>query len=588
MKSHADFLDDLEADENGHFLIEEREGRAHLKVTPPGQRGRPVRFADVRARLELFRLEGYDRAEIEEIIAAADGDFYDICPWPERPSEDAELKVEIEPDGMTAHLELKPPRHGGRRVDAAMIHAALTAAGVTHGLHEDTIGALADGSYVDPAAAADHRRNPHIESTRPHPETDARDRRLRVEIAKGRRPRPGQAGRVRLYFEPRPRPAPGRPHTEEERVDFRKLNVIQTCQPEQLLAEIVPAREGEPGFNVRGDVLAPPPGQSAQIEAGKNTRLSEDGQQLFATLAGQVRAETMRSTRSSVTVAVEEVLQLEAVDYSTGHIDFPGTVQIEGTVLDGFEVKAGGDIIIQKTVGPVKLFAAGDIVLAGGAFCKNEGEIVAGQSIFARFVQDTRLYAVRDIVIEEAAMGSRLSAGHCVFLDGGGRGELIGGEVLAGREVRARKIGARSEALTRITVGIQPDAMRRIQAADRELLEKQTTLRKIETHLSQIDEAVSRGKTLSDGERTTVERLQGARKRYGELVAGLEKQRRLLYETLEPEPEASVEASEVLFPGVEVYFGTGPRRYRVEGRAILAYSRFVLEDGHILLKHSDL
>lgn len=585
MQSPDDFLNELEADLHGHFLIEEADGRARLRVTPPGKNGKAVRYIDVQARLDLFRLEGYDRGEVEDIIFAADGEFYDICAWPHTPPVDAELTVEIEADHMHAYLHIKPPAHGGRPADREMILTALAEAGVTKGLKQETITALDEGRYVDPNAPAQHRR-PGAEGVQIFPQTTSREQRLRVLIAEGRPAGRGRVGRVRLYFESRPRPAPGTGALEDhERVDFRRLDVIQSCERDELLAEIVPAEQGPSGFSVLGKELLASAEGSAQLQAGKHTRLSDDGTQLFSEIAGQVRIEESRS-QLATRIDVEEVLVLETVDYSTGHIDFPGTVQIETTVLDGFEVRAAGDIVIQKTVGNVKLEATGDIILAGGAYSKHSGEIVAGQSVYARFVQDSRIYAGRDVVIEEAAMTSHIAAGGAVVLEGG-RGELIGGTVLAGREIRARKIGARSEVHTDLTVGIQPDAMRKLQAIDRELLEKQSAVRKIEMHLSQMNEAEQRGKQLDEKELQTRTKLEAALERFRGLVSGLARQRSLLYNAMEPDAAASVEAQEMLFPGVEVHFGAGVKRFRVEGRPVTIYSRFVLEDGQIQLKHTD-
>lgn len=583
MQSHDDFLNQLEADENGHFLLEQREGRAWLRVTQPGKNGRPVKYVDVQARLDLFRLEGYDRAEIEDIVLAADGEFFEICAWPKTPAVDAQLEIEVDEDEMQAFLKIVPPAHGGRAADRELILAALAKAGVSDGIEQATIDALDEGTYVDPAAPK-QAPGPAGDSVRIYPSTSSKERRLRVLIARGKQPARGQSGRVRLYFESRPRPAPGITD-DEHRVDFRKLNVIQTCEKDQVLAEVVPSESGVSGFTVRGKELSPTASAEAKLNAGKNTRLSGDGMKIYAEIAGQVRVEELKMDRTT-RVEVEEILSVPAVDYSTGHIDFPGTVQVEGTVLDGFKVRAAGDIIVQKTVGNVQLQADGDIILAGGAFCKNEGEIVAGQSVFARFVQDARIYAGRDVIIEEAAMTSHIAAGGSVILDSG-RGELIGGTVLAGREVRARKLGARSEAPTDITVGIQPDAMQKLQVIDRELLEKQTALRKVEMHLSQMEEAVQRGRELTEEEQTTREKLRTVLQRFLELVSGLESQRSLLYAAMEPDPAASVEAREMLFPGVEVHFGAGVKRFRVEGRPVTVYSRFILQDGRIHLKHSD-
>ncbi|MEQ9366575.1 MAG: hypothetical protein RIF32_20210, partial [Leptospirales bacterium] len=189
MQSHDDFLNQLEADEDGHFLIEQRDGRAYLRVTPPGKNGRPVKYVDVQARLDLFRLKAYDRAEVEDIVLAADGEFFEICPWPQTPAVDARLEVEVDEDEMQAFLKIAPPRHGGRAVDREMILAALDQAGVVYGIDQGAVDALDDGSYVDPAAPVPRGPRPGAaDSVRIYPETSSKDRRLRVLIARGARP----------------------------------------------------------------------------------------------------------------------------------------------------------------------------------------------------------------------------------------------------------------------------------------------------------------------------------------------------------------------------------------------------------------
>lgn len=84
----------------------------------------------------------------------------------------------------------------------------------------------------------------------------------------------------------------------------------------------------------------------------------------------------------------------------------------------------------------------------------------------------------------------------------------------------------------------------------------------------------------------TLEKLRTIREKYAGVLQNLEEQRKYLYTTIEPSPEAVVEAAEALYPGVEVYFGAGVKRYRVEGRAHFGPSRFTLEDGRIILRHS--
>ncbi len=587
MQSHGDFLRDLEENENGHFLIDHQDGRAWLRVIPPGKKGRPVALKDVMARLELFQLEGYDPLHVEEIVEDADAEAHDICAWKLPDAVDAQLTVDIDEDGMQAHLTVEPPRHGGRAVDREMIETALREAGVVFGVDEDIVASLDAGTYADPNAGS-RRRDPENDAPRNFPPLSSKERKLRVRIAAGTSPAPGRSGRIVHRYALRPRAAPARPSDEEARVDFRKLNVIQTCNAGDLLASVEPPADGRSGRTVTGRELAPRAGESAELVAGKNTRLeaAPAGEQaLYAEMAGQVRISPDSDRRARIDI--EEILELEAVDYSTGHIDFPGTVHVAGTVLDGFEVRATGDILVEKTIGNVHLRAGGDIILAGGAYCRGEGAIEAEGAVYARFVQDAFLYAGEDVLIDEAAINANLSAGRDIILEGG-RGELIGGNSLAGRSIRASKIGARAETPTYLTVGVSPDTMAKIRELDREHLEKQATLRRVERHLLQIDEARKRGREPDEAGQEAEPKLRHILATYTEIIANLEDQRRLLSANTTPNPAAGVEARDIVYPGVEVHFGAGVRRFRVEGRPVNRYSRFVLEDGRIHLRHSDI
>lgn len=564
MQSADEFLRDLEDGEAGHFLVERRLDRAWLCVFPPGRNGRPVRLADVLARLELFQLASYDRLAIEEIVERADGEFHEAGDWPAPPAIDAEIRVSISDDELTASVEIHPPRFGGREATAERIREALQVAGVTHGVDEDQLARIAASEGLEPGESSDAPR-----------------RRAVYTLARGKLPGPGRPARIAHKFDPHPRAAPAPAPSESSRVDFRKLNVIQTCMSGDLLAELESGVRGTPGWTVRGRELPPRESGAPELLAGANTELSSDGQRLYAKIAGHVRFQNVDSDQRA-RISVEEVLEVERVDYSIGHIDFPGTVRIKSEVLDGFEVRAVGDILIEETVGAVRLFAQGDIVLSGGAVLRGEGQIEAQGDVYARFFQDAHVLAQGSIFVEEAAFNSHLTAGRDVVITAG-RGELIGGTTLAGSSVHANKIGSRIEPLTQITVGITPETMQRMQALNREYDEKQQTLRRAENHLLQLEEGRKRGRKIEAGEEETRAKLGLIVERYRKTLRNLDEQRKRLHNAADPPPGAVIIAEEELFPNVEASFGASVRKYRVEGRPISGRSRFLLEDGRVRL-----
>ncbi|MCB1309962.1 MAG: DUF342 domain-containing protein [Leptospiraceae bacterium] len=594
MTSTDDLLRDIEENENGHFLVERQAGQAMLRVYPAGKKGESVKTRDVLARLELFQLQGYDRGLVEEIVERADGQGHLICPWPEPDAVDARIHIDIAPDKMSAYVEIEPPHHGGQEATADGIRAELQAAGVTTGIDEQMIDRLAAGEALDQAGSSASESTVASDSATRRPGqkpiyTPVHRHKQRALIASGQPPRPGRHGKIKHYFNPNPRAAPYIADPDKPSgVDFRELNVIQTCKAGQLLAEVLPPEPGHVGYDVTGGAILPPTSETAAIIGGENTRTEADDAQIFATCDGQVRIQLMEEgSDSRARFEVREVLQLENVDYSTGHVEFPGTVIIAGTVLDGFAVRADGDILIEKSVGNVRLQAGGDIVLTGGAVCRNTGYIQAEGSVFARFIQDASVFARQGILIEEVSMHSRLVAGETIVIEGG-RGELIGGTVVCGHTLRCQKIGSRMEANTTIHVGIDPDVLERLRTIEDEYEEKHKTLVKVDTQLRQLEEAQRRGRAIEEHDQANMQKLQLIRDKYTGIIQSLDQQRIMLYNNIQPADDAQVIANDALYPGVEVHFGSGVKRYRVEGRPIFAYSRFVLEDGRIYLRHSNI
>ncbi|MBE7437914.1 MAG: DUF342 domain-containing protein [Spirochaetales bacterium] len=558
MSSHSEFLQRLDASDPGRFSLTADQGQAMLTVHPPGAQGKPVVLSSVIARLELMGLSGWDKARIAEIVAVCDGRPHAVCPWVEPAPVDAQVHVLIAEDAMSADIEITPPAFQGKEATLADLHVALQTAGVLHGIEESSLDRLLAMQGEEPGAGALPLR---FRSA------------VRLTVAHGTAPRPGQPAQIKHSFDPAPRKAPDA--DPSSRVDFRKLHVIQTCEENTLLARILPGLSGEMGLTVRGEPITLSEPHKVTLLAGHGARM--EGDSLFADIAGQVRI----SERDGLTtISVEEILKLKNVDFSTGHIDFPGTVLVEERILEGFKVEAGGDIIAGKSVGQVILISAGDIILSGGA--AGNAIIQAGGDIYARFVQNSTLSSKGSIMIEEMAMNSRLTAGAAILLETG-RGELMGGESVASQRIVCRKAGSRAETRTGLTAGIKPEVMEELLRMENELRESTETLRRIEAHLLQIEES-QRKHGKSDQE--TYDKLKTLSEHYRSIQENLQKQRERIYATLEPDAGAEIIVLEAIYPGVEITFGAGIRRYVQERKPSFLYTRFVPGEGRVMVLHT--
>ncbi|MCB1139785.1 MAG: DUF342 domain-containing protein, partial [Leptospiraceae bacterium] len=397
-------------------------------------------------------------------------------------------------------------------------------------------------------------------------------------VASKKSPSAARDASVAWNIDPNPRAVPVRKEGQSDLdpVDFRNLNVVQTCKKGDLLARVLPGVPGEPGYTVTGRTLPATDGSSIVLEAGLNVEAR--GSEFFSRIDGHARVSNYQSRFPRIDV--EEILELDNVDYSTGHIEFPGTVVVRNAVFDGFQVKARGDIIIEKTVSNVFLKAEGDIILSGGAVTRNSGYVEAAGSIFARFAQKSSLLAGHGIFIQEVSMHSRLTAGQEIIVEEG-RGEIIGGDILAGQRVQARKLGTRMETATRITVGVDPDTFQKLREMDSQYEDQKKTFHRVLLHIQQIEEARKRGK-VSEEDEETESRLRLVQAKLEKLLENLELQRERLIGSINPVEGAEVLAREMVFPGVEISFGVGVRKYRVERRS-LPGARFNLYEDQVRL-----
>src|SRR2546423_13449308 len=84
---------------------------------------------------------------------------------------------------------------------------------------------------------------------------------------------------------------------------------------------------------------------------------------------------------------VEEFYQVPGdVDYASGNIAFPKSVQVRGDVKAGFAVEAGGDVEIEGLVEDCSVKAKGKLLVKGGFTGQGKGMVQAGGGISLGYV----------------------------------------------------------------------------------------------------------------------------------------------------------------------------------------------------------
>jgi len=242
--------------------------------------------------------------------------------------------------------------------------------------------------------------------------------------------------------------------TENDRVDFRNVGIIASVKKDDVIAKKIPAEQGRRGITVYGQELPGEWGMDVMLKAGENVTLSEDGTEYLADIDGAPIV-------SGNSIRVDPVYIVDGdVDYESGNINFKGTVAIKGNVLDGFEVNASGDIIVENNVQSARLNAGGDVIVKRGILTRAKGLVYAEGDIYAKFIENSIVEAEGNIIVETAIMNSKVYTNSRVIALTD-EGAIIGGETIAFDRVICRNLGSQAHPTTYVQVGFRYDVQRR-------------------------------------------------------------------------------------------------------------------------------
>ncbi len=512
--------------QNEKFFIQAQENGVFLTVSPPAE-GETLELSRIFDVLAMQNINEFDRLAIEEAAKAKTGEPVKIAE-PQQKKPDAIIGVTVSRDRMEAYLQIELPERANKP-DIDVVKKQLEKSGVTEGLLEDAI-VLAI-------------RQPN----------------LRVVCAKGRFPENGVDARIeyRVDLENRGKPV----ETADGGVDFKNLGLYINVEKGQVLAEKIVATPGVPGVDVCGNVVPSRPGKDILLHPGSNIQVV-DGVKLVAATGGN-----LMQAGGKLTVA--PVLQIKGdVDLSTGNIDFAGDVVIQGSVQEGFSVKAGGNVDIAGMVSGGNVQGL-NVTIRLGILGLNKGEISAAGTVVAKFVENASVSADQDILISDVVLHSRLNAGKQIRVEGR-RGQIVGGTAAAGDEIVAKSVGSSSATPTELQAGVNP-----------KLREEYFSLRKelkiVETGLDQLQKGLftlrSMDQNLLPPEKkelllkltrahfTTLGQAETMRKRMCELETA--------YEDLKG---GQIKVSDYIYPGVKISIGSLVKPIQEECRFMTFYA----------------
>ncbi|MHC4809128.1 MAG: flagellar assembly protein A [Planctomycetota bacterium] len=344
-----------------------------------------------------------------------------------------EALLEVSEDGLTATVRCRPAPESLEGPDAEAIRVLLAAEGIVQGVDEEAVA----------AAAARMLPGPPVDEAE------------RVVVARGIEPVPGDDARFVFHVQG------GRQSgelQEDGSIDFHRQVITSVVEPGDLLAEKVPATDGEAGLDVRGRPVPAEPGADASLQYGRNVEVSSDGLQFTARCTGVV-------FREEAAIDVLDLVEVDGdVDFSTGDLTFDRSgVHVGGTVRSTFAVEASDTIIVAGSVEDAVVRSGSDVLVARGILQGRFGSVRAGGRIEAAFANEAQLLAGDSIVVRDSVFRSYLAAREEVRV-ADGKGVVVGGTVVAGRRIEVRVAGSASGVRTVLQVGVDYERMQELQA----------------------------------------------------------------------------------------------------------------------------
>lgn len=449
---------------------------ALLKVRPPLGRGKKASEKTAIERLHARAVHDFDEQLVKETVKAADGRWVRVGSFVSNPAADALLSVDIGAQDMEAHVVLTPPQPGGCDLSRDIILSYLRSNKVVFGVIEDALTSLEERPvYKEP-----------------------------VLVAQGQKVVNGDDARIQYLFET----DRSKVRLEEKngKVDYKELNLVQNVVEGQALARKVAAKQGIPGRTVTGKVLPARNGKDVPLPLGKNVKASEDGLTVIATVNGE-------ATFIGGKINVETVFTITGdVDLKTGNQFFLGTIVVNGNVADGFSIKATGNIEVRGGVGRAELSAEGDIIIHQGIAGKNTGTITAGKNLWAKFIENAKVYAGENVIVTQNIANSEITAEKRIMAVGGKHSAIIGGRYRACEEINAKTIGSLTGgAETILEVGSDPKSKARLEELDGKLRLLSKQLEELDKNIYTLNETKKQKKTLSEEKEAVLQELERKR-----------------------------------------------------------------------------
>ncbi|MFH1761820.1 MAG: FapA family protein [bacterium] len=452
---------------------------------------------------------------------------------------DGRIEIKVSDDRMSAYLDFIPAGGDGRGPNSAQVMAELRKQNIVYGIDNNSISEAINTANKEKTGQE------------------------KILIASGTNPKNGEDGQIEYNFDLNGQKADYR-ILPDGTLDLKNSRNINWVKNGDLLARIIPETPGEQGFDVFGKSLPAEPGRKTVLKAGNGVKATEDGLEFYAFVDG-----TIIFKDNVLEVRKIQILNGD-VDQSTGSLDHNGTMIITGNIHEGFTVKATGNIVVKRNVGPSRLVAGNDIDIAGGIDGKpDRGFVSAGGRICAEYAKDMRLEAGGDIIIDNYLSNSNIfTCGRLIMLSR--RGSLSGGQIFAQNGIDVKILGSENNGHTIVEAGVDFLKRKKIEEMDLMLEKLSENLKKLTMILEPILKMMKTNPATLETKMDIIKKTMAKKREIEERQKLISAKRMEFSANVNIDKVCYVKVSSKVFPGVQIKIG----RAEVTVRKLLKRIKF--------------
>lgn len=514
--------------------FDEREDGVYLVVAAETE----LTLSDLLGQVRERGIGNCDEGALQEALGQRRGRPVRIGDLPVR-SEPARIRVRMSDDAMRAEIFVSPPLGEGPWPTEEELRATLQGEKILFGVREEVLRSLT-------GPGAENRW---------------------IAVAEGRPPRHGEDGQ--LFFKVQTTTARD---LDAAKIDLRDMgSIVNITTGTEILEKTLPT-EAVDGTDVSGRTVKARRGRDPRIPAGANVRVSDDGLHLYADADGHL---SVKDDRISVLPLFEVAGD---VDFSVGNIDFLGAVEVKGTVREDFIVKAGGDIVVKGVVEGATLECQGNMNILVGVRGMGKAHLFCKGTLRAGYLDQCNVRCDHDVLIEKGALRhSNIACRGKVLVTNDKKGQVVGGKIQAGTEVRCISLGGEMGTRTLVSVGFAPELVEERKKHTEMLKEMTGKLHEIMNNIAFLKKLDEKG-GLDEARRVLLVKLTKARFQL-EAQQGLVNERlAALEEEIERcRQEGVVRVRGSCYPGVTV----SVRGVSYVVREEMKFVRFILDQGEV-------